>query len=121
NDTTNKIEVVSQRGLNQKENYSIRQSLHDATLFGKIKLTYKTNLISPTDALGQTDRIVSHELKSMVIDAREKGLPESEIVALISKKQAMVRAYEELVATRYEKSLESLANVSSEKIISEIE
>ncbi|MBD8348067.1 type II CRISPR RNA-guided endonuclease Cas9 [Dysgonomonas sp. HGC4] len=108
------IVIKEQEGLSGKENFSIRQSLHKSTFYGKVKLAYKTSNIKLEEAIFEDYDIVDNLLSKKIEDMK-KQLSISEIVACLSVNYPTVRVYDKFVATRYGCKLESLATISSDK------
>ena len=115
-----KLVIREQEELRKKEKFSIRQSLHKSTFYGKVKLAYKTLDISLKKAISENYDIVDRSLCEHIKGMKNK-MSWNEIVTQLSVKYPTVKVYEKFVSSRYGCELESLAAVSSNKIISTIE
>ncbi|MDR2122075.1 MAG: hypothetical protein LBP34_03025 [Flavobacteriaceae bacterium] len=115
-----KLGVKRQKKLEKKENFSVRQSLHMKTIYGKVKLAYKTKDISLEEAILEDYDIVDSQFAEQ-IESMKRDLSKNEIIAQLSVSYSTVKVYDKFVATRYGHELKSLETVSSDKIISVIE
>lgn len=117
-----KIKLVSEQNLNKKSNYNVRQALHKATYYGKVKLSQNIKQVNLIEAIPQIDNIVDSELRELIINMRDiQKLSSIEIVSQLESKYSKVKVYEEYVASRYENYLENFASIDSDKISSTIE
>jgi CRISPR-associated endonuclease Csn1 len=115
-----KLVAKEQDELKEKGKFSIRQSLHKSTFYGKVKLAYKTLNISLNRAISEDYDIVDSSLCEHIKDMKKK-MSKNEIITQLSVNHPTVKVYDKFVSTRYGCELESLAAVSSNKIISTIE
>jgi len=119
---TSKLKIISQKNLSNSYNYNVRQSLHKATFYGKVKLKQKIKKIKLSEAIDISTEIVDLDLRTYVLNLQQnKKIENVEILHLLESKYPNVEVYDRFVATRYENNLESLVSVDGEKIISTIE
>ncbi len=137
NEKLKKYEVVEQKNLNKKENYNIRQRLHEDTYYGKVKLKFKKE-VPLIQALNEPENIVNKKLKKRAQKEISFGKTKKEIIKLLNN---IKKNFEEIdfdkvkmyywevdekgegtnVATRFNNFLETFAEISSDKIMSKIE
>ena len=117
-----KIEIVEQKDLKEKVNFNVRQDLHKATYYGKVKLNQHKKQVSLNVAILQIENISDFKLKELLQDLKvTHKLSNLEIESRLIKEYPTVEVYEEYVASRFENYLESFSQITPEKIISYIE
>ncbi|MDR1896504.1 MAG: hypothetical protein LBR10_06920 [Prevotellaceae bacterium] len=113
--------IIKKEGkLKEKDKFGIRQSLHEDTFYGKVNLIHRTKEISLKEAILGNYDIVDRILSAQIEELRGQ-IASNEIITQLSANYPIVKVYEKYIASRYGNDLESLANVSSEKIIGVIE
>jgi CRISPR-associated endonuclease Csn1 len=122
NSEEGKIKTIQQKDLEKKKNFNVRQQLHKATYYGKVKLKRYTKDIPFKDSINNLENIFDFNLKTKITDLKEiQQLTNDEIIIKLEKKYPKVKVYEEYVASRFENHLESFASVKLDKILQTLE
>jgi CRISPR-associated endonuclease Csn1 len=122
NNETGKLKLIMQENLNEKHNFNVRQPLHKATYYGKVKLQHHVKEVPLSEAILEFENIVDPSLRKVISDYKNNTkLTNEEITNFLIKDSPKVKIYENYVATRYENYLESFAGIEPEKIISAIQ
>jgi len=118
---TGKSNFITQKDLNKKKNYNVRQPLHLATYYGKVRLKQHCKQIPLFEAIKQIENITDFDLKNKILDLKNnQKFSNEKIQTLLEVDYNKVEVYENLVASRFNNDLESLALVDTAKIISTI-
>ncbi len=122
NSEEGKIETIQQKDLEKKKNFNVRQQLHKATYYGKVKLKRYTKDIPFKEAVNNLENIFDFNLKTKITDLKEiQQLTNDEIIIQLEKKYPKVKVYEEYVASRFENHLENFASLKPDKILKTLE
>jgi len=137
NPESNCFELISENALMNKGKYNVRQSLHKATYYGRVKLKL-TKTFSLISAIDEVDNIFDKALRIEIKKMLKKGISKQEIekyfdiprVNFENLDITKVKVYYwdidnkgngKNVATRYDNFLESFATIDAEKIQAAIE
>ena len=110
---------LPQKDLKQKRNYSIRQSLHESTFYGK-------RLFRPIpieNALNKPELIIENRIKQQIQALSQEGLSKDQIVQKMKETDSVVYIKEACAVTQWNEchSINILAKSDKSKIIKEIE
>ncbi len=98
---------LKQGNLNLKKNYSIRQSLHKKTFYGKRNI----QPMAIEDAIKIPEKIVEKRIKFLIQQYKREGKKQEEIIAELKKKDAVVYVFEKCATTKWSHSLDYFANI----------
>ncbi len=115
-DAENKIVQVKEDNLESKRKYNVRQELHKATLYGRLK--EQKGLLQ---ALENVDLIVDNVLREQIIALKQKGFDNAHIKQELVAKYPNVLVYKDEVSTQWQHGIETFAKIASDKILSTIE
>lgn len=102
---------LQQAELNEKKNYSIRQSLHKETYYGLRK--FRPRAIE--DAIKKPDIIVEGKIKHLIQQLIEQGKSRDEIANLLKKDFPVVYVHEECLTTQWSRQLEYLSAIKDKE------
>ena len=100
-------ENKKQSNLNIKKNYSVRQSLHKDTFYGKRKF----KPVPIESAINRPDSIVENKVKNAILQYMQEGKNIDKIIEEIKKIHEVVYVYEDCATTQRNHSLEYFANI----------
>ncbi len=98
---------LKQDNLNEKKNYSVRQSLHKETFYGKRDI----QPMAIEDAIKIPEKIVEKRVKVLIQQYKQEGKKQEEIIAELKKKDAVVYVFEECATTKWSHSLDYFAGI----------
>lgn len=116
-----KFKIVKQDNLKKKENYNVRQRLHEDTYYGKVKLKQETKIIDLKKAIEKIDFIVNNCLKLKIKNLLDANFSPEQIFDNLKHHYSNVEVYLNRVATRYGHILETFAEGDPNKIQAKIE
>ena len=102
---------LQQAELNQKKNYSIRQSLHKQTYYGLRDFCPK----AIEEAIKKPDFIVEGKIRYLVQQLKEQGKNKDEIVNQLKPLYPVVYFREECVTTQWSHQLTKLSEIKEKK------
>lgn len=98
---------LQQTEMNQKKNYSIRQSLHKETYYGLRKVCPKVI----EKAIKKPDFIVEGKIRYLIQQLKEQGKNKDEILNLLKPLYPVVYSREECVTTQWSHQLTKLSEI----------
>jgi CRISPR-associated endonuclease Csn1 len=115
-DENGQLKIDEEEKLNSKLKYSVRQSLHLDTFYGKVKLQNNknnyTNVIEVDlrTAIEENYDLLQKDIIKKIRILREQNLSNSEIIRSLNSEYSKVRVYAKFVASRFGNELSSLAS-----------
>ena len=101
----------AEEGLNLKNKYSIRQSLHKATYYGMREIMPK----SIEDAVARPEKIVNNRIKLLIKKYIEEGKTKEYIISELKKTDAVVYVREKCATTQWSHTLDYFANIKEKE------
>ena len=102
---------IKEKGINQKKNYSVRQSLHKETYYGKRMIRPK----AIEEAIKTPEKIVEQRIKLVIEKYKREGKSYDELIAMIKQTNEMVYVFEECATTKWSHSLDYFANIKEKE------
>jgi len=100
-----------QAELNEKKNYSIRQSLHKETYYGLREF----RPIAIEEAVKKPDNIIEGKIRHLIQQLKELGKSRDEIVNHLKTQHPVVYVHEECLTTQWQEQLVNLAKVKDKE------
>lgn len=97
--------------LNQKKKYSVRQSLHKETYYGKRQI----RPIAIEEAINNPENIVENKIKLIIQQYKQEGKTKDEIIKELKKTLSVVYVKEECATTQWSHTLDYFANISEDE------
>lgn len=102
---------LQQAELNEKKNYSIRQSLHKETYYGLRKF----RPIAIEEAVKKPDNIIEGKIRYLIQQLKDEGKSRDEIVNHLKIQYPVVYVHEECLTTQWQEQLVNLAKVKEKE------
>lgn len=112
----NEFAFKSEKDLKNTQKYNVRQELHKATLYGRLK-----EQMSLSNALENVDSIVDNKLREQIVALKQMGYDNGRIKQELGRKYSNVLVYKNEVSTQWQNEIETFAKISKDKIIDVIE
>ncbi len=97
--------------LNQKKKYSVRQSLHKETYYGKREI----RPLAIEEAINKPENIVENKIKLIIQQYKQEGKTKDEIVKELKKILSVVYVKEECATTQWSHTLDYFANITEDE------
>ena len=110
-------EGLREKELNQKKNYSVRQSLHEKTFYGKREF----RPIPIEYAIDKPELIVENRIRHLIQKFYQEGMNKEQVIQKLKLTDAVVYVKEKCAVTQWSHSVDYLKSSGNSKIIKEIE
>lgn len=111
-----KLNIIKQENLKEIINFNVRQSLHDATFYGRTNLYYETSIMTIEKAIKEDFVIVDYNVRNEIENLKRDHSPLTKIISVLSTKHQNVQVYNKFIASRYNGELEKFASIHSNAI-----
>lgn len=104
-------ENTKEDGVNKKMKYSVRQSLHKDTFYGKRDM----RPMAIEDVIKTPKKIVGNRIKLLIENYKKEGKNNDEIFSILKQTNEVVYVFEECATTKWSHSLDYFANIKEKE------
>ena len=99
---------LKEKEITLKDHYSVRQSLHQQTFYGKRSI----KPVKIEEAVCKHNKIVKKRIRNLIELYKKQGMGVDEIISILKPYDDVVNIYEECAVTQWSHSLEYLATIT---------